>query len=1204
MTLQTSLVISGDASGATTVIDLTTGEMTKLYDATGKAADSADRLTAAVKTQADATRDAGAAAADLATSQGEVGRSAEAAAGAHADGAEAAGRSGEAYRALGESLGETIKKLGEGKQAGEALRGVAQDAGAAIRQFASESGDAGGAIAGIAAQAGGAAGQIKGMAGVAVEGAEGAALMSGSLELLAGVAGGVLGVAIAAGVELLGDFIAKQFEADHGAEELAHTLRDAATAADSFGDAQAAIGRVIDLTTGKLKTQNTVLIETIRLQAEAKLLTGETRERTARQDLQGVGERSFAQRTADGLRGYFASEDGGGVRGANQASTDAHVGGDGLRRLRDRVLSGELRDPTAIRRAVDGADLGLTPEETIRIKQRLYELPAARNDQQAAREMLDALDGRGLAPDLQQQGHDPTLRLREPRTRTGSGGRGGGASTGDGTTLAAFGRDAAAQIARIREQFDGTPPAVRAVNDQVGRLNELIGKLNDKKPPGFEHLIDQAHQAQTAVQDGLVRPLRDYVEEQNRAFTVGQALLDGDIARAEAMKAVTGLERQMGPLSAQQKDAVLATVQALDAQARALDVIHEKEQLRLQALGGIKDVFREATQEFERGQIGQLLRNPGKLLDIFTSLKGEVLFDKLFGSLFRDLQDQVTGTHIVEDASARMASAVDVVARQADRTADALGRVATAAEGRADGVPTIGSQPGGQALGETIAASVVAGFASIGRAGGAAPGTDGGLDHDIEVRADTRLRDPLQLFTRAIGGVGERVAGLFTNPENARAIGTTIGKFAGKGLEGAATGTFVAGVGNSLGIGLSSSGSQLGGALGGILGGIKGVTSALGPFGAALTPVLSVVGGLVGKLFAPKAKPGGATVSAVDGAAAVSGTVGSNKSGIATGTGLGGQVSSTLNQVAQQLGATIGSFNVAIGTYKDDLRVNVNGKALGGVKNSGALSFGSDENAAINAAAGLAIGQGAIAGVSAAVGQALRSSPDVSKALTEALKVQDLETSLGGLGSVIGKAFKDFEAQAAERVRIATQYGFDVVAIEKKNADDRLKLSEQLLTQQVGSLQSLVTELTQGSLFEGSALDKVTALDTAITKAKADLDNGVDGAGDTLAGLYQQRLGSLKDAYGTTGGYAGGYQDTLDSARAAIAAANARIVAASGETKSDPALTTTNKTLDEIAEQQAQMLSDSGQANVLLAQIAAAKGAYGVSYDLSNLVGY
>ena len=118
--------------------------------------------------------------------------------------------------------------------------------------------------------------------------------------------------------------------------------------------------------------------------------------------------------------------------------------------------------------------------------------------------------------------------------------------------------------------------------------------------------------------------------------------------------------------------------------------------------------------------------------------------------------------------------------------------------------------------------------------------------------------------------------------------------------------------------------------------------------------------------------------------------------------------------------------------------------------------------------------------------------------------------------------------------------------------------------------------------------------------AQADLEANVDGAADTLARLYEQRLAAAKDAYGTTGGFADTRAQTIDSARAAIAAANARITAA--QASSDPALKATNAALDENNDQNAEMLAALARHEALLEQLVAGAGASGGrGFDLASL---
>lgn len=369
-------------------------------------------------------------------------------------------------------------------------------------------------------------------------------------------------------------------------------------------------------------------------------------------------------------------------------------------------------------------------------------------------------------------------------------------------------------------------------------------------------------------------------------------------------------------------------------------------------------------------------------------------------------------------------------------------------------------------------------------------------------------------------------------------------------------------------------GSRTGGAVGGAIGGAVGkelLGSALGKLGQFAGPIGAIAGGLLGGAIGgllKKTKSGAANITGVDSDATLSGNSSSFKKAAA---GAAGDVQDGLSSIAEQLGGSIGSFNVTIGQRHDDWRVR---SGAGSLKiAAGAKEFDDDEAGAKAYAMQLAISQGAVKGLSAAVEKALKSSADIDDAMAEALKVQEIETLMGGIGAQLASEFKAFEAQAKERLRIASEYGFDVVAIEKKNAEDRVALSERLLEEQVGSLQRLVDEMTSGSLFEGSAIEQRNAILKEIDQAKVDLAAGKDGAGDKLATLLQNLNSVSEDAFGSTAQYAADRAMIQDEARAAIAAANAQIREAASKTASDPALTATNQALDENNDQNAQIIS-------------------------------
>lgn len=1003
-------------------------------------------------------------------------------------------------------------------------------------------------------------------------------------------------IVLAAGM-VLGPFILQLLDAGKQAEELGDNLEKAAKSADSFGNAQSLLGKVIDLNTGKFKTQNVELREMIRLQAEAMLLSGQQAEGKAREKIKGIagetyGAQSVAIAGGFGQRSEFNS--------AAQAQFDqakkVGVQAAPLRALRDDVLAGNL-NATQIRQRVDamvqaGQLADYSTQKIIELKEQLYTLPQAQNDQKAARLAIDALDGKGVAAPLK-----PYSSAKPKKAKSTA-------------SLDEFGRDTSDRIASITEAFSQTPPAVQQADKAVRQLDDLIDDLARKKPPnfadlivsakaakqtvetgllrslsdaykapetlaqkaapalkaiddviarlsrsqapGFEKLIADAKAARGVIEEGLNRPLTDFLKSQDQSLAITRLQAKGQIDQAEALRITFALEERMKPLRKDQKEAILASVQALRAEQREVDVLRQKTQIYVDAVSSVEGAVREATQAWVRGDLGQFIKTPGKLLDAFATLKGQKLFEDLFGDMFRDLKDQANGTSVIKDASARMAASVDQVTASTGRTTQALDSLARSASSAAGAV---GSSSGG------------AGTVQIGTKIGDAIAAN--LNPEIVVTGKRKeTMTPDSLIAKATGGIATSIAGIFTNKETAKNIGGSIGKFAGenigKGLSGAATGSMVAGLGNALGIKMSGTGAQIGGAIGSFIpipgGDIIG----------------SVLGGLVGNLF--KSTPrGSAQITSVDQKATVNG----NSAEVKTDLGnLAGSVQGALSKIASTLGADVGGFAVSINKYKDSYRVDPSGGTSVGGKygdRDGVLKFdNNDAEGAVRAAIANAISDGAIKGLSGAVQKALGSSSDIDKALQEALKVSNVEDLLGGVSGQLTKSFKAFEKEAADRLRIAREYGFDIVKVEAANAKERVALTDKLMDQQVGSLKRLVDELTSGSMFEGSAVDRRTALLDSITKAQADVQAGVEGAGDKLASLYEQLNSVSKEVYGTTGGFAVDRAAIVDQARAAIAKVNADVSAAQ-QRASDPALSTTNAALDENNDQNAKVIAQNEQ---------------------------
>jgi hypothetical protein len=397
---------------------------------------------------------------------------------------------------------------------------------------------------------------------------------------------------------------------------------------------------------------------------------------------------------------------------------------------------------------------------------------------------------------------------------------------------------------------------------------------------------------------------------------------------------------------------------------------------------------------------------------------------------------------------------------------------------------------------------------------GAKPGTGGGFLAGFE-KANTQ-------FTQGIDKAFDRVfgeKGIFSE-----GFSKTLGQAFGAAQIGGQVGK---GVTDALGI----KGSTMGGKIGGALGSLTGIPGAdiIGSIAG------SVIGGLIKST--PRAS---ATITSVDEKAAVAG----NNAGLRqAASGLATSVQGGLQQIADTLGGTLGNFAVSIGVRDKNLRVDTSGSGITKTK-KGAVDFGQDEGGAIAFAIADALADGAIQGLSPKVAQALRSNPDLDKAIKEALNVQQLETLLQGIDGAIGKTFKDLEAQIAERNRIAKKYGFDLVKLEEQNAKDRKAAFEQVLAERTGPLQALLKDLSFGNLFEGSLSEQRDKVLGEIAKAEADATAGKDGAAQQVADLRRQLLDISRNAFGTAGPeYASDLNSSRASAERIIALENERVKA-------------------------------------------------------------
>lgn len=766
------------------------------------------------------------------------------------------------------------------------------------------------------------------------------------------------------------------------------------------------------------------------------------------------------------------------------------------------------------------------------------------------------------------------------RTKLAAQLEGAKASMLDGSAPGEFTQfTAALEVRKVSDEIAANEKKIGTIQASVlntaGALAEEIGKINSNPRYAIEQRFKAARDQIKGSSDD-VKPYRDYVEKASEQMSIDKLIVAGRQDEADALRVILGLQKQQKPLTEAQADNVVQLVTS----ARQYQMVLRDQQALIQANVSAATNMRTALNETVadtlkgRGSFDKILSSIG---NSYVNIMSGRIVESLFGDSLRAFEDEATRN---------FRKATDVAGQKVTE----FGDIVAAASARISGGSGAPSQAD-LASADPLVDFLNGAFAKAAANDNGVPVTTG---NDIIVSGRRSKNSD-------IGGVASPLIGL-TNSLFAR-LGVGIPDSILKGLKplftkletalpDAVQGAMIGGTASRLinGSGSSSIAGSIGGSIGQEMGkkflttGLETISKGLGSFAGPLGSIVGgVLGGMIGGLFTPT-KAGTTVITGVDKAS----TTASTQEVSAGLTNMGNSIGSALQAVANKFNTTVGDFAVSIGQYKDYYRVSASGSARVGDKyypntaGSDILYDGTDQATAVLVAIQNAIADGAIRGLSKAVQKALSSSSNIEVAVTEALKVQEVELAIGGIGAQLQKAFREDEQTAAERLRIAKQYGFDMVATEKTNAEARAALTKKLLNDQVGSLQQIIDEMSSGALFEGSAVDQRAAILAKITTAKADVAAGKDGASDTLAKLLEQLNTVSKEAFGTTAQYQADRAMIADVARDAITAANQRISDAAAMAT---AQAQTNSALDEANDQLARIASALGMTVDYLKQL-------------------
>jgi hypothetical protein len=362
-------------------------------------------------------------------------------------------------------------------------------------------------------------------------------------------------------------------------------------------------------------------------------------------------------------------------------------------------------------------------------------------------------------------------------------------------------------------------------------------------------------------------------------------------------------------------------------------------------------------------------------------------------------------------------------------------------------------------------------------------------------------------FSGVPGPTGALLANLFTTrDQNGKRVLNRLGDefrsaldsvFGGNGkffqaLQGATTGAAIGGIlgGNQA----SQFGAMAGGALGQVFGekflskGLSSIAKGLGDFAGPLGSILgSVAGSLLGGLF--KGGPDWATTNLASGA--TGGNKDQQKGAVGQAVGAFDQA---LQQIAGQLGATVGDFNTSIGLHNGNWHVSTAGRT-GTLRTtrgwSDVTDFGPNAEAALTAAIQDAISDGAFLGLSDGVKRIISGGGDLDTQLKKAVSFQSVFSELEKLKDPVGAAVKALDsemtylrsvfgeagASAAEYAQLEELYQLKRRDIIEKSNAEALELERTRRTMEIQLME--LTGNTVGALAAARQME-LDALDPSL----------------------------------------------------------------------------------------------------------------------------
>lgn len=520
-------------------------------------------------------------------------------------------------------------------------------------------------MAGASAQSGSAAGEasvdIEGMGDKVLETADKAKDMGGTLGKVAGFLSGPWGIALTVAITALSPFIAQLFEGEEALEKVE-------LASSNLADVQDALGKVFDLTTGKMKNQTAAAIELAQVLARREQLEAIKLERETRAGLEEASRR----RVVVGTREVRVDASGAPIS-VNPTATIARTAPTVSAAAAQRALRGDI---SGANKLIDDAIArgATTPEIYEQTANLINNLRESQANRVRAEKALASIASGELDPELRRDGP----KTRPPRGPSGPKPR------SEADKQADFDKQAAALA---RETLQAQLELATSADERAGIQEELLSLEREQRIAEIE-ASDLGRERKDALiaQVTALLGIAPKLDEQGNMILSANRGLEGAIisrqriaqiereaealaeeeykAKADALQ----LQFQLADTEAERKAIALKILEAEDAALRAkLEAViasqaateaeKQRAQVALDALDATADTRRAAVGRQNETELERYLRTinatPGQINEALDgiSIDGlETLNDGLtkaimgaesLGDVFSRVADQI-----------------------------------------------------------------------------------------------------------------------------------------------------------------------------------------------------------------------------------------------------------------------------------------------------------------------------------------------------------------------------------------------------------------------------------------------------------------------------------------------------------------------------------------------------------------------------------